>query len=128
MDELQKWYLGNLPERIQKIEKSFATFDFQNPETTKALLGMVHSLRGSGATYGFPLISEKAAVVEEATDEDNFRRTLEDFIHTLKQCANQLQDSRAKILLLTFDPEIASQITAHAKASSRIFLKCHSAD
>jgi diguanylate cyclase (GGDEF)-like protein len=127
MDDLQQWYLGNLPDRIQKLEAFIPTLDNQDPESTEILLRLIHSLRGSGATYGFPVISEKAALVEEAEEEESFRRTLEDFIHTLKQCAGQLQDTRSAVLLILKEKEEASEIENRCKAASRRFLTCHSA-
>ncbi len=59
---LQDRYLANLPEKMNELEQSFkevqAGYFSESPLTT--LQTLCHRLAGSGATYGFTILSEKA--------------------------------------------------------------------
>jgi HPt (histidine-containing phosphotransfer) domain-containing protein len=58
MAELQLDYLKNLPQKIAEIEAHFSTGDLE------LLRNDFHKIKGTGKTYGLPLISEIGLVME----------------------------------------------------------------
>jgi len=66
MRELGLDYAAQLPEKIRQIEEACADYQSRrDEETLHALHRMVHSLTGSGATFGFAELSQVARVLEE---------------------------------------------------------------
>lgn len=57
IEELQHHYLERLTDRYQRIKESFANGD------TKQILLEFKQLKGSGASYGIPEISELSAII-----------------------------------------------------------------
>jgi len=67
MKELQSSYLLQLPDRIEEIKI------FIKNENKQALLEEFHKLKGTGATYGFPEITQVAKEAEAyLNQEKNF--------------------------------------------------------
>jgi DNA-binding response OmpR family regulator/HPt (histidine-containing phosphotransfer) domain-containing protein len=67
MRALRVNYLRSLGERVEKI-KHFVMLQEQKtlrPEDSAELQSLAHKLSGTGATYGFPTISETAASLED---------------------------------------------------------------
>lgn len=66
MRVLRESYAAQLPEKIRQIEAACAGYQSRSDEETlHALHRMVHSLTGSGATFGFSELSQVARVLEE---------------------------------------------------------------
>lgn len=66
MRVLRVAYAAQLPEKIRQIEEACAGYQSRlDEETLQALHCMVHSLTGSGATFGFAELSQVARVLEE---------------------------------------------------------------
>jgi HPt (histidine-containing phosphotransfer) domain-containing protein len=63
MLELVLEFASALPSRIQRLEELLAQGDFEELER------MAHQLKGAGGGYGFPQITEVAAVLELALRE-----------------------------------------------------------
>ncbi|MEM7395834.1 MAG: Hpt domain-containing protein [Verrucomicrobiota bacterium] len=72
LEELKAWYIGSLQERIEALEGPISACreGGGSEEAEKTIRQIAHSLRGSGATYGFPQITEAAAAVEDAPEAD----------------------------------------------------------
>ncbi|MBI5923443.1 MAG: Hpt domain-containing protein [Betaproteobacteria bacterium] len=84
-------YIADLPDRLQQIEQEWGQWplDAWDDERFQTLHRMVHSLTGSGKTFGFALLSEVA-------------RTLEEYLKSLAQAKSvpgEEQRKRIKILL-----------------------------
>ena len=56
--DLVEDFLGQLPRRIEQLEKALADDDFE------ALRRAAHQLRGSGGSHGYPALTDLAARVE----------------------------------------------------------------
>ncbi|MBT3381606.1 MAG: response regulator [Lentisphaerae bacterium] len=67
-DELKSWYRESLTSRIEALEAARRELSAGSEEVTESIRRIAHSLRGSGETYGFPEVSQAAAIVE---DSDN---------------------------------------------------------
>ena len=69
-EKIRKRYVDSLPERLEELESAFNTAD-ASAETSQAngglreLVQLSHKLAGSGASFGFPLISEAARDLEK---------------------------------------------------------------
>ena len=66
LDRLSVIYAQELPSKIAEIQADWQCLQTQPSEpVVKELIRKVHSLRGSGATFGFPAISGVAQRLEE---------------------------------------------------------------
>lgn len=70
MEDLKTWYRQNLLARIAELEDAQRAVEDGDARGHLILRRTAHALRGSGGTYGFPLISEAAAAVEDASAAD----------------------------------------------------------
>ena len=63
---LNQDYVNSLPEKIQQIESLWKkiTKDESNSEELNKLYQCIHSLNGSGATFGYTILSEIAEIIE----------------------------------------------------------------
>ena len=59
------WYLGQVKEYTEAIEKAMGNTDFEIIEDTG------HRMKGSGETFGFDAISEIGKSLEQAAKEKN---------------------------------------------------------
>lgn len=69
MDDLQSFYRDALRERIADLERNLAQLRAGDAGVVPTIRRLAHSLRGSGATYGFPEITAAASAAEEASDD-----------------------------------------------------------
>lgn len=65
-DELLKQYIASLRQRIGRIDSLQAKLEEGNSKADENIRLLAHSLHGSGASFGFPEISEAASAVEHA--------------------------------------------------------------
>ena len=107
MRELRSWYRNRLPARIGALEAALDGICGQNAEAVASVRRIAHQLRGSGATYGFPEISEMARTVEEA-EEKALPEVLQALLQTLRSAAGSGGDDRAAILVVDDDPDLAN--------------------
>lgn len=99
LKSLAATYAERLPEKINKIEKVWQRFQKErNTNDLEILHRMVHSLTGSGKTFGFAELSIKARILEQ-----NLKRVI--------QLNNVIEDSDYL--------EINNQIIALNQASTR---------
>jgi CheY-like chemotaxis protein/HPt (histidine-containing phosphotransfer) domain-containing protein len=72
MRPLRAHYFESLRQRMQVIERALVMLvsdEFNQPQDRRALQTEVHKLAGTGATYGFPKISEAAKALENTLIE-----------------------------------------------------------
>ncbi len=86
MEELVRQYVSNLPERSSAILRACQAADV---ETLKRL---AHQLKGSAGSYGFPMITEAAAAVEDAVETGLDRSSIQS---RAEELANLCRRARA---------------------------------
>ena len=105
MDDLQKWYREGLDSRIEALvaaKKGLATGD---QEVQESLRRIAHALRGSGATYGFPQITEAGAELEDAPDDQLAEKT-ENLIEILRSVTSGSNKKPVTILIVEDEVDI----------------------
>ena len=65
MQQLRRHYIEALPARLAALETAWDEHRSEISGGTEGLRRLAHNLKGSGATYGFPDISEAARSLEE---------------------------------------------------------------
>lgn len=68
MEELRTWYLDQLRPQLEALENARRALQGGAPGVGDLVRGIAHTLRGSGATYGYPEISEAASSLEDAPE------------------------------------------------------------
>ncbi len=70
MDALHRAYVQQLPHKVQQIEQMWRAVSAGTPDkdTLQLLYHLVHKLSGSGPTFGFTSINERAGCLEEAIE------------------------------------------------------------
>ncbi len=106
MLELRRWYRERLTTRIVALEAARRRLANEPQESRDSIRRIAHSLRGSGATYGFPQITESARSVEEGADGELEPR-IDTLLEILKEVASGGRSERAGILVVEDDPEQA---------------------
>ncbi len=93
MDELRSDYIRGLSERVDALTAIVQKNSVLGGEDREAVRKLSHSLKGSGGTYGFPEISEAAALVEESS-ESNISKASDDLIQLLNRIISEHQASQ----------------------------------
>ena len=70
MDALHRAYVQQLPHKVQQIEEMWRAVSAGTPDkdTLQLLYHLVHKLSGSGPTFGFTSINERAGCLEKAIE------------------------------------------------------------
>lgn len=103
MEELKRIYRDAAAGRIRELEAALAGPPATQAEAAAAIRRIAHSLRGSGATYGFPEVTRAAAAAEDAAPAELTART-EALLQVLREVA--APDGAARILAVDDDPEM----------------------
>jgi CheY-like chemotaxis protein len=72
--DLQKWYRQAMLRRIEELRDLRPRLEEGDESGCNKARGIGQALRGSGATFGFPHVTEVAALVETSSDEEALRR------------------------------------------------------
>ncbi len=75
--EIVVLFVDGLHERITTMEEALASSDFES------LRVAAHQLKGSGAGYGYPILTEKAAKLEQVAKDQS-----------IDECQNLVDDIR----------------------------------
>ncbi len=105
MEEFQKVYLQKLGSRIEALRAAGKELSHNFEESAISIRRLAHSLRGSGATYGFPKISELSAVVEDAEDE-MLAESLVNLVDHLQELYDTTRTDSERILVVDDSDEI----------------------
>jgi DNA-binding response OmpR family regulator len=111
-DELKENYLKSLNDRIETIKALVRDYRSGDAEIDQKIRLLAHSLHGSGATFGFPEISEAAKEVEFAPEKDVIKK-LTLLVKVLKEAPNRqaaIDADTYRILMIDDDPENAQLI------------------
>jgi two-component system, cell cycle response regulator len=121
MEDLKKWYRAGLATRIEALKAARRELD-GSAEPMESVRRIAHTLRGSGATYGFPEITEVAASLEDSPPE-KFKQQLEKLLETVQEiCAVTEMEDKAGILLIDDDPYITDLLRTVLEGSNREIL------
>lgn len=111
-DELKEQYLRSLVERIDTIKGYVRDYRSGDADIDQKIRLLAHSLHGSGATFGFPAISEAAKEVEFAPEKELIKK-LTQLVKVLKEAPAKQAEVAAntyRILMIDDDPENAQLI------------------
>src|SRR3989344_7737656 len=103
-DEFRQVYLRNLPHRIETLDSCIRNLGAGEPDALKKARAFVHSLAGSGGTYGFPEISALAKETEKTTDEA-FIKNAHALLALLRKIGSDTQ-RKFNLLVVEDDPDI----------------------
>jgi len=106
MMDLRNWYRERLAVRISALEAARRRLAVNAEESIASIRRIAHALRGSGATYGFPRISEEARRLEGAGPQEMPER-VEALLEVLRESAAEGRTDRAVLLIVEDDPEQA---------------------
>jgi len=70
MDELRSIYRQEIREHLETLSDALAALDRGEVAAREVIRSVAHQLKGSGASFGFPEITDRAAAVMDAGDED----------------------------------------------------------
>ena len=126
MKELKNWYRERVPIRIAALEAARQGVAKNTQESIQSVRRIAHSLRGSGATYGFPEITEAARELEKASDRELSRR-MDNMLSTLRSVAAEPHSDKTEILIIEDDEEQAENFKAELETSGRILHMAHTA-
>jgi len=104
LKKLSDGYAAQLPEKLGQIEQAWSQLpaDHRDEEGLQTLHRMVHSLTGSGKTFGFALLSDVARTLEEYLKQ----------IGQAKTAPDEEQRKRIQVLLSELQ-----QVAMHREAS-----------
>ncbi len=105
MDDLKAYYRGSLRNRIETLEAVKDTLAGDNSEAYESIRRIAHSLKGTGATYGFLEISQTAQGLLEASEESFFEAT-EALLEAMREVAFAVPEDEATILIVEDDPDM----------------------
>lgn len=129
-EELKKKYLESLEEKSATIKSLWERYLEGEHDVLEDIRRHAHSLKGSGATFGFPEITEVGRALEEANETD-FRDKLIALFNTLGRISSDKRSSAAndKSLSASESAEASSQAliiernASNAKAISQCINK-----
>lgn len=108
MDDLTQVYRDALVGRIEALEVARGTRPERAAESVATIRRVAHSLRGSGGTFGFPEISDAAALVEDAS-ETQLDAALQDLLVVLRSVTRGGANT-ARVLIVHGDPASAARL------------------
>lgn len=105
MKELRDFYLESLGSRIEALEAALAAFEQGESGARDSFGRVAHQLKGSGASYGLPEVTDRAVEVLDASDE-NFSVTARSLIDLLRELSSGTEATAHTILIVDDDPVI----------------------
>jgi DNA-binding response OmpR family regulator len=116
MDELQQFFRDSVVDQIRALEALIDRIDAGDSEAITRARRIAHSLKGSGASYGYAEVSESAARVGEA-DDDTLGTVISDLCVTLGSVTSAAP--RKLILVVDDDPLISRLLEARLTTPGR---------
>lgn len=120
-DRLAENYRQSLASKIETLNKAATALDDGESDAESAVRSISHQLRGSGASFGFPRITESAAVVE-VVERSRLAAALAALIEVLKQeLAGGKPTETTHILIVEDDTQLVDFLEHHLAAPGREF-------
>ena len=105
-EDLRDAYRERLGPRIANLEEALESLGTDPVGAEEALRRAAHVLRGSGASYGYPEVTRRAATLEDAPKE-SIRSACEALLDELRAVAKDPRGPTAPVILvIEEDPEI----------------------
>jgi len=119
LEELKAQYQYSLAEKIRHIKALLQEMREGKPDAIDQLRIVAHSLHGSGATFGFPEITEAARKVEHA-DNDEVLAQLAALIRVLLEVSARgpAAPQQRKILIIEDDSDISNLLKVMISSKS----------
>ena len=128
MDDLKAYYRGSLRNRIETLETvARALAGDDDVEAQESIRRIAHSLKGTGATYGFLEISRAAESLLEAPPESLLEAT-EALIEAMRRVANSAPEDAATLLIVEDDPQMLELLAAKLAGPNRRIVTAESAE
>ncbi len=125
VDDLRAYYRGSLKNRIETLEAVKQALG-KDDEARESIRRIAHSLKGTGATYGFHEISHAADSLLEAPRESLLDAT-EALIETMRQVASAAPEDAATILIVEDEPQTLGLLAGKLAGPNRKILAAESA-
>lgn len=116
MDELQQFFRDAVVDQLTTLEAITAEVAQHDSAAIDRALAIAHSLKGSGASYGFPEVTEAAARIESAKP-DEFGTALEDLCVILAFITSS--SARQLVLVVDDDPLITRLLESRLTTPGR---------
>ncbi len=116
-DQLKADYVKKIDGLVKALETASQSFQSGDPGAENSVRRIAHMLRGSGATYGFPEITEAAQSVEESADSDLLVE-LQSLLGVLRTASLDTQ-AKDQILVIDDDPSSAELLGVVLKSDDR---------
>lgn len=129
LDDLQQQYLASLTAKIDELKTLGRALQHGSTEAEALVRTLAHSLHGSGATFGFPQITDAARATEQAPAAQLQQRIV-DLVQVLQQVLSPSAgeaSATTDILIIDDDPEFANALQAGFAARSPQFRVSHAA-
>ncbi|UCD37264.1 MAG: response regulator [Fidelibacterota bacterium] len=108
MYEVKQLFRESLDAHINALKTAKKALEAKDPEALDSIRRIAHTLRGSAGTVGYAEISDAAAQVEDAAEND-VPLLLFKFLELIHKVATEGEDRRYGILIIEDDP-IAARI------------------
>lgn len=116
MDELQQFFRDSVVDQLTALEALASEVAHHDSAAIDRALTIAHSLKGSGASYGFPEVTEAAALLERAKADD-FGWALERLCAILASITSS--SARQLVLVIDDDPLITRLLEARLTTPGR---------
>lgn len=123
MDELQQFFRDAVVDQLTTLEAITPEVAQHDAAAIDRALTIAHSLKGSGASYGFPEVTEAAARLQ-AAKADEFESALERLCLILASITSS--SSRQLVLVIDDDPLITRLLEARLTTPGRRVTSTHS--
>ncbi len=103
MDDLKAYFREGLIARVRALETAKSAFESGRDGAEDTIRRIAHSLHGAGGTYGFPEVSQAAALVEHASAND-FSELLDTLLDVLRELSVTMDLRVNGLLVIEDDP------------------------
>lgn len=118
MIELREFYLASLESQIEALEIALAAYEQGDVSARDSIQRVAHQLKGSGASYGFDDVTERALDVLNASGGDVADST-RSLIDLLIELAAGQDDKTETVLVVEDDPVIQALLGRTLEAPRR---------
>ena len=125
MDDLKAYYRGSLKNRIETLEAVRLSLSEGDSEAGESIRRIAHSLKVTGATYGFFEIS-RAAESLLAASPDALLDATEALTQTMHRVASSAPETAAVILLVEDDVQMLGLLAAKLAGPNRKIITAES--
>lgn len=121
MEDLQEFYRSAVGDQVAALERAIILFESGVSNAEEKIRQLAHTLKGSGSSYGFPEVSEAAAIVERSA-MDSLPSTAWKLVDILKTITDGADSNT--ILVIEDDPLISHFIQAELAGDAHRIVQC----